>query len=91
MNPADLSIAISPTLTTKTPVTPSSALNKNGKIPVPRVDLESIYTQLKAALGHQWADYKAAVNAFALGEPLHLHSQEGQILTYIKANSAKQS
>lgn len=67
MNPADLSITISPTLTTKTPVTPSSALNKNGKIPVLRVDLEPIYIQLKAALGDQWTDYKAAVNAFVLG------------------------
>jgi transcriptional coactivator HFI1/ADA1 len=67
MNPADLSITISPTLTTKVPATPSAALNKNGKIPIPRVDLESIYVQLKAALGDQWADYKAAVNAFTLG------------------------
>ena len=67
MNPADLSITISPTLTTKALTTPSTALNKNGKIPIPRVDLEPIYVQLKAALGDQWADYKAAVNAFTLG------------------------
>jgi transcriptional coactivator HFI1/ADA1 len=67
MNPADLSITISPTLTTKALATPSTALNKNGKIPVPRVDLEPIYVQLKAVLGDQWADYKAAVNAFTLG------------------------
>jgi transcriptional coactivator HFI1/ADA1 len=67
MNPADLSITISPTLTTKSPATLSTALNKNGKIPVPRVDLEPIYVQLKAALGDQWTDYKAAVNAFTLG------------------------
>jgi transcriptional coactivator HFI1/ADA1 len=66
MNPADLSI-VSPTLTTKSPATLSTALNKNGKIPVPRVDLEPIYVQLKAALGDQWTDYKAAVNAFTLG------------------------
>lgn len=67
MNPADLSIAISPTLTTKTPVTPSSTLNKHGKIPIPRIDLEPIYSQLKAALGDQWTEYKAAINAFTLG------------------------
>ena len=67
MNPADLSITISPTLTTKALTTPSTTLNKNGKIPVPRVDLEPIYVQLKAVLGDQWADYKAAVNAFTLG------------------------
>jgi transcriptional coactivator HFI1/ADA1 len=67
MNPADLSITISPTLTTKALTTPSTVLNKNGKIPVPRVDLEPIYVQLKAVLGDQWPDYKAAVNAFTLG------------------------
>ncbi|KAM0718005.1 hypothetical protein Q7P37_006337 [Cladosporium fusiforme] len=68
MNPAEFSIAISPTLTTKTPATPASALNKNGKIPIPRIDLEPIYTQLKAALGDQWTEYKAAINAFTLGQ-----------------------
>lgn len=68
MNPADLTLpSFSPTLTSKTLPTPQSSAQKNGKIPVPRVDLEPIYTQLKAALGDQWADYKAAVNQFMLG------------------------
>lgn len=71
MNPADLALpALSPTLTAKTLPTPQSSAQKNGgKVPVPRVDLEPIYTQLKASLGDGWTDYKAAVNAFVLGAP----------------------
>lgn len=66
MNPADLTLNISPSLSSK--ALPVSALSqRNGRLPVPRVDLEPIYTQLKAALGDGWADYKAAVNAFVLG------------------------
>lgn len=66
MNPADLTLNISPSLSSKAlPV--SSLSQRNGRIPIPRVDLEPIYTQLKAALGDGWADYKAAVNAFVLG------------------------
>ena len=69
MNPADLSINnLSPTLTNRPLPLSINAPLKNGKIPIPRVDLESTYTQLKAALGDQWADYKAAVNQFMLGE-----------------------
>lgn len=68
MNPADLTLpTLSPTLTAKTLPTPQSSAQKNGKTPVPRVDLEPIYTQLKAALGDGWAEYKVAVNAFVLG------------------------
>ncbi|KAK5124434.1 hypothetical protein LTR85_001651 [Meristemomyces frigidus] len=69
MNPADLTLpTLSPTLTAKTLPTPQSSAQKNGgKVPVPRVDLEPIYTQLKGALGDGWTDYKAAVNAFVLG------------------------
>ena len=68
MNPADLTLpTISPTLTSKNLPTPQSSAQKNGKTPVPRVDLEPIYTQLKLALGDGWADYKAAVNMFVLG------------------------
>ena len=67
MNPADLTLAISPTLSSKTPLPLTPITQKNGRIPVPRVDLEPIYTQLKASLGDQWNDYKAATNAFILG------------------------
>lgn len=69
MNPADLTLSISPITSSKIPPTPVSASQqqKNGKVPVPRVDLEPIYTQLKAALGEQWGPYKEAINAFMLG------------------------
>jgi len=68
MNPADLSINVSPTLTNRPLPLSTNVPLKNGKVPVPRVDLEATYTQLKAALGDQWADYKAAVNQFILGK-----------------------
>ena len=67
MNPADLTLNTSPSITSKPLPAPLSISLKNGKAPVPRVDLEPIYTQLKSALGDQWADYKTAVNAFILG------------------------
>jgi len=72
MNPADLTLpTISPTLSAKTLATSHPSAQKNsstGKVPVSRVELEPIYTQLKAALGaDQWAEYKAALNAFVLG------------------------
>jgi transcriptional coactivator HFI1/ADA1 len=66
MNPADLTLTISPSLTNR-PLPTAAVAPRNGKIPVPRVDLEPIYTQLKAALGDQWTEYKAAINAFVLG------------------------
>ncbi|KAK5168977.1 uncharacterized protein LTR77_006286 [Saxophila tyrrhenica] len=65
MNPADLTLNISPSLSNRPLAAPAVA--KNGKAPVPRVDLEPIYTQLKSALGEGWGEYKAAVGAFVLG------------------------
>lgn len=70
MNPADLTLSVSsPTLASRTLATPQStvAALKNGRVVVPRVHLEPIYTTLKTALGDQWVGYKAAVNAFVLG------------------------
>jgi transcriptional coactivator HFI1/ADA1 len=67
MNPADLTINTSPTVANRPAPLSISAPLKNGRIPVPRVDLETTYTQLKAALGDQWADYKAAISHFAVG------------------------
>ncbi|KAK3707067.1 hypothetical protein LTR37_012399 [Vermiconidia calcicola] len=64
MNPADLTLNTSSTITSKPIPAPLSLTQKTA---VPRVDIEPIYTQLKGALGDQWADYKAAVNAFVLG------------------------
>ena len=74
MNPADLTLpTLSPTLASKNLPTPQSSAHKNGKTPVPRVNLEPIYTQLKAALGEHWAEYKTAVNAFILGMDMFSH------------------
>lgn len=67
MNPADLTLSISPTLTSRPAPGTLSIAPKAGKAPVPRIDLEPIYTQLKSALGEQWPDYKASINAFVLG------------------------
>lgn len=68
MNPADLTLpTLSPAIATKNLPTPQSSVQKNGKTPVPRVDLEPIYTQLKAGLGEHWTEYKTAVNQFVLG------------------------
>jgi transcriptional coactivator HFI1/ADA1 len=36
-------------------------------ISVPRLDLEPIYTELKAAIGDNWADYKHNTTLFLLG------------------------
>lgn len=67
MNPADLTLNISPSLSSKAIPTPAVGALRNGKTPVPRVDLESIYIQLKAALGEGWNEYKGAVAGFVLG------------------------
>lgn len=34
---------------------------------VPRIDLEPLYTSLKAAIGDQWGKYKEATSLFILG------------------------
>ena len=34
---------------------------------IQRLDLESLYTNLKSAIGEYWAEYKEAVNLFVLG------------------------
>lgn len=92
MNPADLTLAISPTLTTKQLPSLTLTAQKNGKIPVPRVDLEPIYTQLKAGLGDQWTDYKAAVNAFLLGRHMsQSHCYTWTALMLSQATSLKLS
>jgi len=68
MNPADLQLpTISPSLTSKALPTLQLGALKNAKPTIPRVDIEPIYTQLKAVMGDGWADYKTAVNAFILG------------------------
>jgi hypothetical protein len=68
--------ALSRTESTSTAITSSknaapntSATPKSTKalISVPRLDLEPIYTELKAAIGDNWAEYKEATTLFLLG------------------------
>jgi len=37
-----------------------------------RIDLEPLYTSLKAAIGDNWGNYKEAISSFVLGMCLHL-------------------
>lgn len=73
MNPADLHLPgldATPPLSSKTLPGSASLLGKTVKLPatVPRIDTEPIYTALKAAVGDNWGDYKAALSAFLLGQ-----------------------
>jgi len=47
----------------------ASATQKSSRalISVPRLDLEHAYTELKAAIGDKWAEYKEATALFLLG------------------------
>lgn len=49
--------------------TGASTTQKSTKalISVPRLDLEPVYTELKAAIGDSWAEYKQSTALFLLG------------------------
>lgn len=66
----------SATIASSKPTAPNaSATQKSTKalISVPRLDLEPIYTELKAAIGDSWAEYKEATTLFLLGTSLVLY------------------
>ena len=44
-----------------------SAKTSRALISVPRLELEHAYTDLKAAIGDKWAEYKEATALFLLG------------------------
>ena len=72
MNPAELTLTISPSLTKASPATikhgiSAATVPPTGRTLVERINVEPIYAQLKAALGDQWSDYKATIAAFILG------------------------
>lgn len=46
---------------------PSHSKHMKTVAPVPRLDYEPIYTDLKAAVGSDWASYKESVTLFLLG------------------------
>jgi hypothetical protein len=50
-----------------TPNAQSTVKSSRALISVPRLDLEHSYTDLKAAIGDKWAEYKEATALFLLG------------------------
>ena len=46
---------------------PAAAKSSRALISVPRLDLEHAYTDLKAAIGDHWAEYKESTALFLLG------------------------
>jgi hypothetical protein len=70
IDPAALSRNDSISSTTKGTVTNGSAPLKGSRalISVPRLELEPAYTDLKAAIGDKWAEYKESTALFLLGE-----------------------
>ncbi|KAK2762802.1 transcriptional coactivator hfi1/ADA1 [Arachnomyces sp. PD_36] len=61
--------------TSKSVATSAPATQKTTKalIAVPRLDFEPIYTELKAAIGENWVEYKQSTTLFLLG---HLNQNE---------------
>lgn len=78
IDPAALSrtdSASTATASSKTAAPGPATTQKSTKalISVPRLDLEPIYTELKAAIGENWAEYKESTTLFLLG---HLNQNE---------------
>lgn len=70
IDPAALSRTESTSTSVATPKAPSGPANQKytkALISVPRLDLEPIYTELKAAIGDNWAEYKESIALFLLG------------------------
>jgi hypothetical protein len=69
IDPAALSRSDSASNTIKGSVPNGSASSKTSRalISVPRLELEPAYTDLKAAIGDKWADYKESTALFLLG------------------------
>ncbi|KAJ5195182.1 uncharacterized protein N7498_008620 [Penicillium cinerascens] len=69
IDPAALSRTDSASNPAKGAATNASATQKSSRalISVPRLDLEHAYTDLKAAIGDKWAEYKEATAFFLLG------------------------
>lgn len=75
IDPAALSrtdSASNPTKST-TPNAPTTVKSSRALNSVPRLDLQQPYTDLKAAIGDQWAGYKEATSFFLLGMSITAH------------------
>ncbi|EPS31235.1 hypothetical protein POX_h09533 [Penicillium oxalicum] len=68
IDPAALSRPDSSNAAKAAATTSSTAVKSSRSLPsVPRLDLEPAYTELKAAIGDKWAEYKEATASFLLG------------------------
>ena len=72
LNPADLianSSSVPSALPSKLNVAAAQSAQKASKASnaAPRVDLEPLYTNLKATIADHWAEYKEAISLFVLG------------------------
>lgn len=59
------------------PNAPTTVKSSRALISVPRLDLEHAYTDLKAAIGDKWAEYKESTALFLLGESLRMIAGPG--------------
>jgi len=85
MNPADLNINRSDGLLNLETTPTSNGAPKSKSATVPRIDTEPIYTQLRAALGDHFAEYKSALGNFFLGT--HTANKEVHFANISQANS----
>lgn len=70
IDPAALSRtdAASNSVKSATPNASATIKASRALISVPRLDLENAYTDLKAAIGDKWAEYKESTALFLLGK-----------------------
>jgi transcriptional coactivator HFI1/ADA1 len=54
-------------------------ISKSSHVP-PRIDLEPLYTALKAAIGEHWGIYKETIGLFVLGMQESLDTQSAKSL-----------
>lgn len=62
------SVAIASSSKTAAPGNLTNQKTTKALISVPRLDLEPIYTELKAAIGDNWTEYKQSTGLFLLGK-----------------------
>lgn len=88
IDPAALSRTDSHSAKSAAPNASSTAKSSRALISVPRLDLEPAYTDLKAAIGDKWAEYKESTALFLLGMG-HCASpfaQDGHLLVIQRPN-----
>lgn len=75
IDPAALSRTDSASNSAKSTAPNASSTVKSSRalISVPRLDLEHAYTDLKAAIGDKWAEYKESTALFLLGMSFIAH------------------